>query len=247
MPSSHPTSSLYNPTLEEEAYAIYIYEKMFGSFPTNGNLHLDAKTILSAFTVKSGINGLILRSMWSVADPENKKLLTDISQFHIILRLVALMQEGLLEQELNSGFEKTQMTPTAIMQKTLWMSSNYDDCPLPSFKGVPIPSKNFLRELSDKIKGNSAALPASAPVPVPIGAPAPAPYPIPLGAPVPAPMPLPKPAPSPQNAAQQVTGPTNNRQPTDQNDAYDGMQSAIQQIEGLAFNNVSFFFFLRTH
>jgi hypothetical protein len=217
MPPPDPSSVLYKPTPLEEAYAIYIFEKLFGSFPVTEKFYLDAKTALSVLVPKSGVNGLLLRSMWSVADPDNRKCLTDVSQFHVLLRLIALNQDGLLEQEINNAFnqERGQTTPAAVMKKTLWMSADYDDCPLPSFQGVAIPSVDFLKKFHVKLKG-STTYSSPAPTPAPISVPAPTPSPIPVS----------KPAPKPQPA--QKISRKKDRSRSDKH-----YQSAIQQLSKL--------------
>lgn len=174
MPSEHPASALYSPTAEEEAYALYIYQKLFRDFPIDGTIHLEAKPTLAVLG-RSGVDGIILRTIWSVVDPEATRCLTNFAQFHVVLRLISLAQDGLLEAEINKAFQqKNKATPMKVFQKTLWMSSDYRDCPLPTFEGVAVPSKKFLRGLSKRMKGIPASSPAPAPTPIPIqnGAPA---------------------------------------------------------------------------
>ena len=204
MPAS---SSLYQPTAEEEAYGLYIFQKLFGKLPgADGSIHSKTKTALEILE-KSGVDKIILRTIVNVAvDPENREL-TNMGQFHVVLRLIALAQDGLLEQELNRAFqqERNQTTPVAVFQKTLWMSSGYTDCPLPSFDGIPIPTEEFIRNLSNKIKGTPVSL-SPAPSPKPIrNAPAPSPPPK-------APAPSPFRAPSRQKSSPELPkNPTKNQ------------------------------------
>ncbi|CAB9501283.1 Mpv17 / PMP22 family [Seminavis robusta] len=259
---SHPVVSLYEPTAEEEAYAVYVYNKLFGSAPMDGLIHVEAKMGLRVLAL-SGVDGIILRTIWSVADPDNLRCLTYLSQFHVVLRLIALAQDGLLEKEINRAFtqQRNYTTPVTVFQKTLWMSSDYRDCPLPSFEGVEMPTKEFLAGLSARIKGIAmASSPAPAPAPTPLRnlptpAPAPAPLPKDLPAPVPAPIPVQNrksndPTTTTSNVGPSTAGPrtvdavapdpipneirvTKRSSSDDAND----IESAIQQIEKLGVDN----------
>lgn len=230
MPLSDPASVFYKPTALEQAYAIYVYEKLFGRFPAGGRLYLESKTALPLFAQKSGVNTLFLRSIWTVADPDNRKYLDNVAQFHVLLRLIALCQDGLLEQEINKAFneERGQTTPAAVMKRTLWMSSDYDDCPLPKFEGVTIPSDETLKRFHERLKGSSSTSPVPAPAPSPIPIKSPSALPAVQIRKTPAPAPIPVSKPSPKKAS---TKGSNKRE--------ENIQSAITQIESLSVNNVS--------
>ena len=180
--TSHPSASLYKPTPIEEAYAVYLYDKLFGNFPADGAIHLPAKSTLQVLE-RANVDSIILTIIWSVVDPDNVKALTDMAQFHVVLRLVALAQDGLLEREISKAFtqERDRSTPVNVFKKALWMSSAYTDCPLPSFQGVTMPDKTFLEMLSNRLQGRHRG-PAPAPSPQSTArnarTPAPAPHPI---------------------------------------------------------------------
>jgi hypothetical protein len=183
MTSLPSVPSLYEPTAEEEAYGIYIFDKLFGTFPVDGLIHVEANVGLRVLE-SSGVSGIILRTIWSVADPDNLRCLTYLSQFHVVLRLIALAQDGLLEKEINRAFtqQRNNTTPVAVIQRTLWMSTDYRDCPLPKFEGVPMPTREFLTGLSNRLRKISDIAPR-VPAPAPLRrnpAPAPAPIPIPI-------------------------------------------------------------------
>jgi len=239
-PFSFAAALYYEPTAEEEAYAVYLYEQLFGSFPANGVLNLQAKPTLAVLLETSGTDSIILRTIWTVAvnagshahydveappptttpttnqntttstRPSSSQSLTNMGQLHVLLRLIALAQDGILETELNKAFlqeqqqqqqastatsPKTKTTPVQVFQRILWMSQGMDDIDLPKFKHIPIPSHGFLQNLSTRIKGipelsyhaprttttlSDVAVPAPSPAPMPMPAPMPAPAPAPV-------------------------------------------------------------------
>ena len=240
---SHPVSSLYKPTPIEEAYAIYIYDALFGNFPVNKPLYLEKSSTIKILE-RSDVDVLFLKAIWTVVDPEGMRCLTDIAQFHVMLRLIALAQEGLLEKEINRAFtqQKDQTTPVAVIKKTLWMTAD-EECPLPRFKGIPMPAKSLLEELSNRLQGthkNQSTGPAPAPAPLNSTRNTPSSHTSPAPAPVPAPFPQPRTPPAKLKEPPKIidTKPVPNvinvKQPT-------GIESAIQQIENLGMNSVSIF------
>lgn len=230
--STHPASSLYTPTPIEEAYGVYIYDALFGKFPADGSLHLESKATLRVLQ-KSEVDSIILKTIWTVVDPDGVKCLTSIAQFHVVLRLIALAQDGLLEQEINRAFnqQRNRTTPVEVFKRTLWVSMDYRDCPLPSFKGVPMPASSLLEGLSSRLRGGQNA---SSPAPSAM-TPVPAPAPAPLSKPISNPY-RPKEPPR-EGHSESIPHVIKIKQNASQESS--GIESAIQQIETLGMDSVS--------
>lgn len=249
MPLSPP---MYHPTAEEEAYGIFVFHKLFGTLPSaDGIIQVETRTALKILK-SSGVDRILLRTIVNVANPENPKALTTMDQFHVIMRFIVLAQDGLLEQEINRAFEqkRNQTTPAAVFQKTLWMSSELIDFPLAKFEGVPVPTDDFLRNLSNRIQGTSTSRvpPKSSPQESCSNAPAPSPLP----APGPAPAPVKVANSRTFNPGQSKAPPYLHRTPplkkppidevtTKKKNSAADIQSAMQQIEAVGVYNVSYF------
>ena len=167
--SSAPNSSspVYSPTPMEEAFALYILQQAFPSSyqlyqqqqqqqgQTNANtntnkpIHIPGQEAV-AFLTTSGIHRLILRNIWTVADPQNEGTLLDITQLHTILRLVALAQApgNQVERELLAvgSMPPPKPTPTEVLLGMLQQSAG-QVCPLPHFERIPTPNQTKLQQI----------------------------------------------------------------------------------------------------
>ncbi len=89
------------------------------------------------FLTQSGLDRGILRTIWTVADPNNVGTLTSTDQFHLMLRLVAMAQSGLL------GFgSNTLLSADSLRMQVLQSSAQL--LPLPTFSSVVIPPQDQL-------------------------------------------------------------------------------------------------------
>jgi hypothetical protein len=165
---------LYSPTPKELAYALYILEHVFptsfhlyNSNNNNSQQHSQQQpqnsSIISitgqdavAFLTTSGIHRLILRILWTVVDPNNVGTLTQLSQLHTILRLVALTQAGHVEPELLAVVGTTtninmplpnndQPTPVQVVWNIL-NKTRGTIVSIAKFDAVPMPSHEELQQ-----------------------------------------------------------------------------------------------------
>ena len=85
---------LYQATPLEQAYSLYLAQQVFGMslpLPHQSGINISGRQAVP-FLTQSGVDRGILRSIWSVADPQNFGSLTAIHQLHVILRLVSMAQ-----------------------------------------------------------------------------------------------------------------------------------------------------------
>ena len=154
---SQSSSALYTPTPVEEAYALYLLRSVF-----HRDYNSDASTdfVLEGqhavpFLTLSGQDRLILRNIWTVADPKMQGALTDLSQFHVCLRLVALAQAGILGQALAAAFrEQSELSPVDVMRQCLQATATMPNIPLPVFVGIAMPSGTTLQLIYQEHKRN---------------------------------------------------------------------------------------------
>ncbi|KAG7370854.1 hypothetical protein IV203_019424 [Nitzschia inconspicua] len=94
------TSPSYEPTPLEQAYGLYLAQQIFGIPPTNisAGVRIPGRNAVP-FLTQSGLDRTVLRSLWNVADPQNVGSLTDIEQFHLLLRLVAMAQQSMIHSD----------------------------------------------------------------------------------------------------------------------------------------------------
>ncbi|KAG7344269.1 hypothetical protein IV203_022277 [Nitzschia inconspicua] len=94
------TSPSYEPTPLEQAYGLYLAQQIFGIPPTNitPGVRIPGRNAVP-FLTQSGLDRTVLRSLWNVADPQNVGSLTDIQQFHLLLRLVAMAQQSMIHSD----------------------------------------------------------------------------------------------------------------------------------------------------
>lgn len=235
------STNLYQPTAEEEANGIFIFQQLFGTLPgIDGSIKVSTKTAIKALE-RSGVDRILLGTILKVVvDPENSRELIKMHQFHVALRLITLWQDGLLKQEINRAFkeERNQTTPVAVFQKTLWMSSGLNDFPPPSFQGISMLSEECIQNLSKRLKGGDTGTTTQlslAPSPNQVlstGAPAPAPAPMEAQS---TPK-LPKRAPTRQRSVSPDEKPPIDEitvQRRNSSQSATGLQSAIQQMERL--------------
>jgi len=167
---------LYQPTPRELSYALYILEQIFPSSyqlyqqqttnnASSSNTTTQTQTQISiegrdavAFLTTSAIHRSILRIFWNVVDPLNVGRLTDIGQFHTIVRLTALTQAGYVEDKLlalgtthTTTLPPTQASlsssPVSVVWEILNTTTHIIKLPLAQFSSVQIPSQEFLQQL----------------------------------------------------------------------------------------------------
>jgi hypothetical protein len=125
-------STVYQPTPIEEAHSLYLLQQAFGLFPPYNILKISGRLAVP-FLTTSGVDRFILRSIWSAADPQNSGSLTQLSQFHLVLRLVAMSQAGMLNPSMTSDniiFAVQQYAPQKLS--------------LPTFSNVNLPEPEQL-------------------------------------------------------------------------------------------------------
>jgi hypothetical protein len=109
------------------------------SFRVNGK---DAVPFLS----QSNVNRLVLRNIWTVADPENVGHLTQIAQLWMILRLVALAQcSSVVVDDLDRALRSGE-TPAQALGNTLQTTADMA-LPLPIFQNIPFPDGDLLTQI----------------------------------------------------------------------------------------------------
>jgi hypothetical protein len=134
---------LYHPTPIEEAYGIYLLEQEFGLVDGAPDFRVSGRSAVP-FLSRSQLSRDVLRHIWSAVDPEGSGSLHVPAQFHVMLRLVALAQAGIVEPALhNAGFQ----SPAVILHECLIQHGNRTDIPLAMFDGYSIPDANSLRSL----------------------------------------------------------------------------------------------------
>ena len=121
-------SSIYQSTSLEQAYSLYLAQNIFGIVPGN-SIQISGRHAVP-FLTQSNVDRGILRSLWSVADPNNIGTLFEMSQFQLLLRLVAMAQASMLNPQLTSD-----------QMKQLVIQSAGQQLPLPVFSSVIIPAQ----------------------------------------------------------------------------------------------------------
>ena len=91
------SSYIYQPTPLEQAYSLYLAQQVFGIAPGNP-VYISGRDAVP-FLTQSGLDRGILRSIWTAADPECIGTLTQLSQLHLLLRLVSMGQFGMLDPQ----------------------------------------------------------------------------------------------------------------------------------------------------
>ncbi|GKY97316.1 hypothetical protein MPSEU_000690000 [Mayamaea pseudoterrestris] len=139
-------SFVYRPTPVEEAYALYLLRTVFHRDYYAVDFELSGRQAVPFLTL-SGQDRLILRHVWSAVDPHNVGTLTDLSQFHASLRLIALAQCGVLGEALASAFRRHagNVAPVDVMTACLQATAMNDRVPLPVFAGISMPSGSTLQ------------------------------------------------------------------------------------------------------
>lgn len=137
---------IYVPTPVEEAYALYLLRSVFRRDYSETQFQLDGMNAVPFFML-SGQDRLILKHIWTVADPTNVGTLTDIVQFHICLRLIALSQCGILGKALAEAFHKygSDTSPVMSMVACMKTTAQTSDVPLPKFVGIDMPQGPVLQ------------------------------------------------------------------------------------------------------
>ena len=160
MNPTSPTAGTYNPTPMEQAYGLYLLEQVFptslASFKANTTIQISGKDAV-AFLTTSGIHRLILRHIWNVADPQNFGSLTQISQFHTIIRLVGLTQAGQVESKLLAvgSMKDPKPTPVQVLHGILQQTVG-TIVPLATFQGVAVPLPDQLQVIFQQQQTPSA-------------------------------------------------------------------------------------------
>lgn len=129
----------YEATPVERAYSLYLVHQVFGillPLPNHNAVNIPGRNAVP-FLTQSGVDRGILRSIWSVADPQNFGSLTNIVQFHVLLRLVAMAQAGIVWNA-----SQPQEQQHAIQLSLQQCASR--QLPLPVFSGVAIPQPDAL-------------------------------------------------------------------------------------------------------
>ena len=122
---------IYQPSPLEEAYSFYLAQQVFGIAPNNP-VHISGRDAVP-FLTQSGIDRGILRTIWTAADPACIGTLTSLSQFHLLLRLVAMAQVGMLNPQHPVDTMKMMVQQCASQQ-----------LPLPSFSSIAVPPQDQL-------------------------------------------------------------------------------------------------------
>ena len=122
---------LYQPTPLEQVHAFYLAQNVFGIAP-NTPIHISGRNAVP-FLTQSGIDRMLLRNIWSAADPQNIGTLTALHQFHLMLRLVAMAQAGFLNTQQDSNSMRVSAQQQAGIQLML-----------PTFSSVVLPPQEQL-------------------------------------------------------------------------------------------------------
>jgi hypothetical protein len=125
--------AIYQPTPLEQVYSLYLAQQTFGVVAVPNNpIHISGRNAVP-FLTQTGLDRGILRSVWTVADPENIGTLTHLSQFHLLLRMVSMAQAGILNPQL----------PLDAMKQSVHQFAS-QLLPLATFTSVVIPPQDQL-------------------------------------------------------------------------------------------------------
>eukprot|EP00980_Cylindrotheca_fusiformis_P012118 scaffold2927_cov143-Cylindrotheca_fusiformis.AAC.8 len=118
-------ASMYQATPLEQVYSLFLAQQVFGIPPSNGSIQIPGRDAVP-FLTQSNVDRGVLRSLWSVADPDNVGTLTQIRQFQVLLRLVSMAQAGLLGPQMTVETVKlmipqysTQQLPLAVFSSVI--------------------------------------------------------------------------------------------------------------------------------
>jgi hypothetical protein len=142
MAAAAAAPNLYHPTQLEEAYALYLLEQELGISPSPPtSCEVDTKEFRISgrqavpLLTRSGVDRTLLRTFWTIADPQNVGTLTNKSQVHVLLRLIAMTQAGVIAS--------LATVESSLVQLLLHQYATHP-LPLPTFDGVMIPEAAFL-------------------------------------------------------------------------------------------------------
>jgi hypothetical protein len=142
-------SSVYQATVLEQAYSLFLAQQVFGIPPGNGPIQITGREAVP-FLTQSNVDRGVLRSLWSAADPQNAGTLTQISQFQVLLRLVSMAQAGMLGPQMTVDTVR-MMIPQYCSQQLA----------LPTFSSVIVPQQDQLMStyanfiISNNVKNNA--------------------------------------------------------------------------------------------
>ena len=125
-------SQLYQPTPLEQAYSLYLGQQVFGVIPGTAQIQISGRDAVP-FLTQSNVDRGILRTLWIVADPHTIGTLTQMNQFQLLLRLVAMAQAGLLNSSM-----------TADTMKSMVLQYSSQQLNLPAFSSVMVPNQTQL-------------------------------------------------------------------------------------------------------
>jgi hypothetical protein len=125
---------VYQPTPLEEAYGIYLLHQVFGiNCSIDGNFRISGRQAVP-FLTTSGVHRMVLRTVWSVADPQTVGSLVDLKQWCLVLRLVSMAQ--------NNNIFNEQSTCDNLMYMVQQCAGQMYN--LPTFQNVMIPAGEVL-------------------------------------------------------------------------------------------------------
>ncbi|CAJ1958956.1 unnamed protein product [Cylindrotheca closterium] len=125
-------SYLYQPTPLEQAYTLYVGQQVFGVLPGATQIQISGRDAVP-FLTQSNVDRGILRSLWTVADPQNIGTLSQLNQLQLLLRLVSMAQTGLLNPSMTVDTVKSMVQQYSSQQLNL-----------PSFSSVMVPHQDQL-------------------------------------------------------------------------------------------------------
>ena len=124
---------VYQPTPLEEAYGLYLLQQVFGiNCSMDGNFRISGRQAVP-FLTTSGVHRMILRTAWSVADPQTVGSLVDLKQWYLVLRLVGMAQNNIFNEQ------STCDNLMYMVQQCAGQMYN-----LPTFQNVMIPAGEVL-------------------------------------------------------------------------------------------------------
>ncbi|KAL3942535.1 MAG: hypothetical protein SGBAC_003281 [Bacillariaceae sp.] len=141
---------LYQPTPLEQAYSLYVGQQVFGVLPGATQIQISGRDAVP-FLTQSNVDRGILRSLWTVADPQTIGTLSQLHQFQLLLRLVAMAQAGLLNSSM------TVDTVNSMVQQYSSQQLN-----LPSFSSILVPLQDQLMSTYGSYVINNNVQPVSA-------------------------------------------------------------------------------------
>jgi hypothetical protein len=124
---------VYQPTPLEEAYGLYLLHQVFGINCSMGNFRISGRQAVP-FLTTSGVHRMILRTVWSVADPQTVGSLVDLKQWYLVLRLVSMAQNNMFNEQ-----STCDNLMYMVQQQDAGQMYN-----LPTFQNVMIPAGDVL-------------------------------------------------------------------------------------------------------